>query len=62
MKKIGFKGRYRMTKLDCTTDYAKAVRCKNCKYHIYYYCIRDKHALRVSDNDFCSYGERSDVR
>lgn len=41
----------------------EVVRCKDCK-HLYdrigYYCCRNHSGLaRISENSFCSYGERS---
>ena len=48
-------------------DVVPVVRCKDCKYYKMVYaldredgmrCIRERYTRDVTDNDFCSYGER----
>ena len=50
-----------------TIDAVHVVRCKECKYYKMVYaldredgmrCIRERYTRDVTDNDFCSYGER----
>ena len=48
-----------------TIDAVPVVRCKDCKNRefenldaIYHWC--EEHAWYVTDDDFCSYGERKD--
>ncbi|MGN0505422.1 MAG: hypothetical protein ACI4FZ_02610 [Lachnospiraceae bacterium] len=45
-------------------DVVNIVRCKDCIYHVDKYCTRDikgrTNMFYMSDNDFCSYGERKD--
>lgn len=50
-----------------TIDAVPIVRCKDCKYSTYYYKCTCSHwdsdqfiYPEVDENDYCSYGERSD--
>lgn len=44
------------------TDAVEIVRCRDCKRYCAGYCVRDigsrSNMLRMSSDDFCSYGER----
>ena len=44
------------------TDVVQVVRCKACKHYIAGFCARDingrTNMFRMSENDYCSYGER----
>lgn len=50
-----------------TADVVEAVRCKDCKHRIYdksrdlYYCEMYYGMGDVSDENFCSFGERADT-
>ena len=43
-------------------DVQKTVRCKDCNHYIAGFCTRDingrTNMFRMSENDYCSYGER----
>ena len=50
-----------------TIDAVPVIRCKDCKYYKMVYaldredgrrCIRERYTRDVTDNDFCSCGER----
>ena len=45
-----------------TADVVEVVRCKDCKHYIASYCTRDikgrTNMFYMTDNDYCSYGER----
>ena len=44
-------------------DIVKVIRCKDCKKYIEPYCTRFIVAMQtVTDNDFCSYGERKETK
>ena len=45
-------------------DFVEVVRCKDCKFFKYGdYCTEGKmEHSRCRENDFCSYGERSEVQ
>ena len=44
------------------TDVVQVVRCKNCNHYIAGFCTRDingrTNMFLMSENDFCSHGER----
>lgn len=44
--------------LQPTVDAVKVVRCKDCIYRDHSICY--KHSAEVSEDDFCSRGERKD--
>ena len=43
-------------------DVVEVVRCKDCNHYIVGFCTRDingrTNMFRMSENDYCSYGER----
>ena len=45
-------------------DVVEVVRCKDCKHYIASYCTRDikgrTNMFYMTENDYCSYGERID--
>ena len=46
-----------------TTDVVEVVRCKDCKYYCPYnngYCTHGTGLMALDENQFCSYGERSE--
>ena len=47
-----------------TADVVEVVRCRDCKHYIASYCTRDikgrTNMFYMTENDFCSYGERKE--
>lgn len=47
-----------------TVDAVEVVRCKDCKYHMFAHCFRfawdELKNKIVSDDDYCSFGEKKE--